>query len=94
MKRKTPHQRTGEALIFTLGTPTTSVGGRTTSRCDNVTLQFANYENIQEIIENIIVFYAIISISVLKSLRLLHLSAAFGQNGKSVLTSGKKFSKV
>ena len=28
------------------------------------------------------------------SLRPLNLSAVFGQNGKSVLTSGKKFSKV
>jgi hypothetical protein len=74
--------------------PATSVGVRTTSRCDMLTLQFAQNRNIQEIIENIIVFYAIISISLLKSLRLLPFSAAFGQNGKSVLTSGKKFSKV
>ena len=71
-----------------------SVGGRTTSSCITDTLQFANNGNIQEIIENIFVFYAIISIPMLKSLRLLHLSAAFGQNGKSVLTSVRKFSKV
>ena len=71
-----------------------SVGGRTTSDCYTSLLQFANNGNIQEIIENIFVFYAIISIPMLKSLRLLHLSAAFGQNGKSVLTSVRKFSKV
>ena len=70
------------------------VGGRTTSNCDNMTLQFAHGGNIQEIIENIFVFYAIISIPLLKSLRLLHLSAASSQNGKSVLTNGRKFSKV
>ena len=71
-----------------------SVGGRTTSACDIVTLQFAAYGNIQKIIENIFTFSAIIDIPLLHSSRPLHLSAVFGQNGKSVLTSGKKFSKV
>jgi hypothetical protein len=71
-----------------------SVGGRTTTNCHFSTLQFADIGNIQEIIENIFVFYAIISILMFKSLRLLQLSAVFGQNGKGVHTSGKKFSKV
>ena len=71
-----------------------SVGGRTTPDCDGLKLQFADDGNIQAIIENIFAFYAIISIPLLKSLRLLHLSAASSQNGKSVLTNGRKFSKV
>ena len=71
-----------------------SVGGRTTPNCDDLTLLFADDGNIQAIIENIFVFYAIISIPLFKSLRLLHLSAAFGQIGRSVLTNDRKFSKV
>ena len=71
-----------------------SVGGRTTFNCYELTLQFAINGNIQEIIENIFVFYAIISIPLFNYLRPLHLSAAFGQIGKSVLTNERKFSKV
>ena len=71
-----------------------SVGGRTTPDCDGLKLHFADDGNIQAIIENIFVFYAIISIPLFNYLRPLHLSAAFGQIGKSVLTNERKFSKV
>lgn len=65
--------------------PTSNVGGRTTFFCDILTLQFAITENIQEIIEKIFSFLAIINMPVLKSLHSLHLSAAAGQKVKASL---------
>ena len=93
-KEKTPHQRTSEALLFTLSMPTSNVGGRTTFFCDKLTLQFAHYENIHLKFKNIFTFLAIIAIPLFKLSSPLQLLAAGGQNGKSVLTKGKKFSKV
>ena len=55
-KEKTPHQRTSEALLFTLGMPLSNVGGRTTFANEATTLEFATNENIQKIIERIFTF--------------------------------------
>ena len=55
-KEKTPHQRTSEALIFTLNTSSSNVGGRTTFECNVNTLQFVVSENIQQLIKNIFQF--------------------------------------
>ena len=55
-KEKTPHQRTSEALTFTLNTPSSNVGGRTTFEFDEKTLQFVVSENIQRLIKNIFQF--------------------------------------
>ena len=81
-------------MLFTLSMPSSNVGGRTTYAYDNSTLCFVISENIQEIIKKIFPLWATIDIPLIKSFNPLHLLAAVGQNGKSVLTSGKKFSKV
>ena len=81
-------------LLFTLSMPSSNVKGEDNIRLKRELPQFAINANIQEIIDRIFTFSEIIDIPLIKSLNPLHLLAAVGQNGKSVLTSGKKFSKV